>query len=96
MAGVDTAPSVLDMLNIAGAFAPRVRRADLLTRAGNAAATVARSGAGGRFCLICGERARRATTATRRDGPARAVWIDLCREHYWQLVDELAVHGALP
>lgn len=91
MARVDT---VLAVLNVAGAFAPPVRRADRLTLAGAAAATTARSQAGvGRACLVCGERARRATTASHRRDPGRAVWIDLCRRHYWQLVDELIVHA---
>ena len=91
MARVDT---VLAVLAICGTFAPPVRRADRLTPAANAAATAARSRDGGRACLVCGERARRATTATRRNDPGRAaVWIDLCRPHYWQLVDELLVHA---
>jgi hypothetical protein len=84
---------VLPALAIAGAFAPPVRRADTITPAANAAATVHRARAGRRACLVCNERARCATTATRRLDPARAVWIDLCRAHYWQLVDELLVRG---
>lgn len=81
--------TVLAVLAVAGTFAPAVRRADLLTRPGNAAATTARARRGGHACLICNERARCATTASRRGEPGRAVWIDLCRGHYWQLVDEL-------
>jgi hypothetical protein len=92
---VDREPAVMAVLAIAGTFARPVRPADQLTRQGNAAASVARARAGGRACLVCGERARCATTATRRLDPgAGAVWIDLCRRHYWQLFHELVVHAA--